>query len=85
MDKEFFDTRLLYYGLDEFFHKRIIIKTILQCKNNKDIYLYRMYVYSRGFINDTWKDYIWEYLNNDISDLQFRLLYSDFKNKRKHI
>lgn len=84
MDEKFFDKRMLYYGLDEFFNKRIIIKTLLECKDNDYLYLYRMYVYSRGFINDTWKDYIWEYLNNDMNDLQFRLNYSDFINKKKH-
>lgn len=82
MDKDIFDNRLLYYGLDEFFIKRASIKAIFACKSIKDQYLYKLYVYSRPFINDTWKDYIWDYLQSDIEEVEFMSAYGIYK--RKH-
>lgn len=84
MDKDFFDNRLLYYGLDDFYKKRLLIKSVLLLKTTDEQYLYKMYVYSRAFINDTWKDYIWEYIQNDITDDIFRELYLDYCNKKRH-
>ena len=83
IDSKFFDERLLYYGLEEFYNKRILIKSLYQCKSYDEIYLYRMYVYSRAFISDTWKNNIWEYLNNDISDKEFRDMYKLYMDKKR--
>lgn len=84
MDKDFFDESLLYYGLDEFYRKRLIIKTVLVTKPVKEQFLYRMYVYSRAFISDTWKNNIWDYLQDDISEVEFLNLYMDYQNKKSH-
>ena len=83
MDSKFFDERLLYYGLEEFYNKRLIIKTLYSCKNSEEIYLYRMYVYSRAFISDNWKNNIWDYLNGDKSDTEFRQLYKEYMDKKR--
>ena len=85
MDKDFFDERLLYYGLDEFYKKRLIIKSVLFTKSANEQFLYRMYVYSRAFISDTWKNNIWDYLQSDISEVEFLNLYIDYQNKKSHI
>lgn len=82
MDRDIFDHRLLFYGLDDFVIKRASIKAIFSCKSCKDQYLYKLYVYAAPFINDTWKDYMWDYLQSDISDLEFMLNYGVYK--RKH-
>lgn len=82
MDKDIFDNRLLFYGLDDFYIRRIQIKAIFMCKNIKDQYLYKLYLYSRPFISETWKDNMWDYLQSDIQEFEFKeqfLLY-----KRKH-
>lgn len=83
IDKDFFDNRMLYHGLDEFFQKRLIIKSLFKCKSFKDQYLYRLYVDSRAFISDTWKGRIWEYLQDDINDETFRFLYNEFMEKKR--
>ena len=84
MDKDIFDNRLLYYGLDDFYAKRVAIKTIFACKSIKDQYLYKLYVYSRPFINDVWKDNIWDYLQNDIPEYEFMNQYCLQKRKHQH-
>ena len=85
MDKDFFDERLLYYGLDEFYRKRLIIKTVLVTLPIKEQFLYRMYVYSRAFISDTWKNNIWDYLQDDITEVELLNMYMDYQNKKSHI
>lgn len=85
MDKDFFDERLLYYGLDEFYRKRLVIKSVLFTRPTDEQFLYRMYVYSRAFISDTWKNNIWDYLQSDISEVEFLNLYIDYQNKKSHI
>lgn len=85
MDKDFFDERLLYYGLDEFYRKRLIIKTVLVTLPIKEQFLYRMYVYSRAFISDTWKNNIWDYIQGDITEVEFLNMYVDYQNKKSHI
>lgn len=84
MDKDIFDNRLLYYGLDDFSTKRFSIKTIFRCKSIHDQYLFKLYVYSRPFINDTWKDYIWDYLQGDMEETEFAYLYDIYKQKHQH-
>lgn len=83
MDSKFFDKRLLYYGLEEFYNKRLIIKTLYTYKKPEEIYLYRMYVYSRAFISDNWKNNIWDYLNGDKTDAEFRALYKEYMDKKR--
>ena len=83
LDKEYFDPRMLYYGLDEFFMKRLIIKSLFKCKSFDEQYMYRLYVNSRPFINDSWKDRIWEYIQGDINDETFRFLYDEFMDKKR--
>lgn len=84
MDKDIFDNRLLYYGLDDFARKRLSIKMILKFKSVKEQYLFKLYVYSRPFINDTWKDYIWDYLQGDMEEKEFVYLYDIYKQKHQH-
>lgn len=82
MDKEIFDNGLLFYGLDDFVTKRNIIKEILPTKSLKEQYIYKLYLYSRPFISETWKDYMWDYLQSDITELIFMSEYGQYK--RKH-
>lgn len=81
MDIRFFDYRLLYYGLDHFYNNRHIIRDVLKEQTVDNAYLYKLYVYSRPFINDTWKDYIWDFLQNDIEDFEFANLYIEYKKR----
>lgn len=84
MDREIFDKRLLFYGLDDFYAKRVQIKAIFNCKNMKDQYLYKLFIYSRPFISETWKDYMWDYLQNDINECDFTHNYFILKRKHQH-
>lgn len=82
MDADFIDKRLLFYGFNDFFKKRMIIKALLPTKSIKEQYLYRWYLYSRPFISDKLKNFMWDYLQNDMSELDFVLVYSTcIKNK----
>lgn len=83
MDSRFFDTRLLYYGLDHFFSNRYIIKEAFKEQDINTMHIYMWYVYSRPFINDTWKDYIWEFLQSDLEDYEFANLYVEYKKRHR--
>ena len=76
MDADIIDPRLIFYGFEEFFYRRVLIKTIFQTKPLKEQRIYCWWLYSRPFISDTLKNYMWEYLQNDISDLDFILIHS---------
>lgn len=82
MDSDIFDNRLLFYGLDEFMVKRKVIKQVLFEKTIREQYIYKLYLYSRPFISETWKDLMWDYIQNDIDELYLISEYG--KNKRKH-
>ena len=82
MDKDIFDNDLLFYGLDDFMAKRHKIRDVLFTKTLKEQYIYKLYLYSRPFISETWKDYMWDFLQNDIPEI---LLISEYgQYKRKH-
>lgn len=83
MDRRFFDECLLYYGLDDFFKRKDIIKECFEKQSIDTQYLYKLYVYSRPFIKETWKDYIWDYLQNDIEEWYLISEYSIYKRKNR--
>ena len=82
MDSEIIDSRLIFYGFEHFFNRRFIIKTIFSLKDKKDQNIYRWYVYSRPFMNDNHKNYIWDYLQGDIGELEILTIHAKMK---KHI
>lgn len=81
MDAEIFDSRLLFIGLDNFYNNREFIKLVFHTKSIREQYLYKLYVYSRPFITDHWKDLIWDYLQSDISYEELSYAYNMHKNK----
>ena len=83
MDKDLLDEGLLFIGFDDFFKRRESIKELFLTKNIKEQYIYKLYVYSRPFINDTYKDYIWDYLHDDITNAGLVHYYTFYK-RRKH-
>lgn len=84
MDKEIIDERLVFYGLDHFYKKRLVIKAILRTKTWRERVVYQWYVYSRPFINETFKNNIWDYLQDYMSEADFVLNYRYYnKNKIK--
>lgn len=84
MDKEIIDERLVFYGLDHFFKKRLIIKELLRTKSWKEVIIYQWYVYSRPFISEAIKNNIWDYLQDYMSEADFVLNYRYYnKNKIK--
>lgn len=83
MDKEIFDERLLYYGLDDFVCNRKLIRKVFKEKSIKEQYIYKLYVYSRPFIKETWKDYIWDFLQGDIEEPIFIHEYTIYKKRHR--
>lgn len=75
MDTDIIDERLVIYGFEHFFQRRVIIKALFWTKTPKDRHIYKWYLYSRPFISDTVKNYMWDYLQGDISDLDFAILH----------
>lgn len=82
-DKELFDNRLLYIGINEFVAKRIQIKELLKLKSPKDHYLYKLWVYSRPFMSDSTKDVIWDYLNDYMNEFDFAHWWRLYREKLK--
>ena len=76
MDADIIDSRLIFYGFEEFFYRRVLIKNIFQTKSLKDQRIYCWWLYSRPFITETLKNYMWEYLQGDISDYEFIFIHS---------
>lgn len=83
MDNRFFDECLLYYGLDDFVKHKDTIKECFLSKDINEQYLYKLYVYSRPFIKETWKDYIWDFLQSDIQDFEFLNEYALYKRRNR--
>lgn len=84
MESEFVDKKLLIYGFDSFFNRREEIKEIFMTKTPKEQALYRMYLYSRPFISDCFKNAMWDYLQEDITPLDFLIFYCNNKSKNKN-
>lgn len=75
MDTDIIDERMVIYGFRHFFQRRVIIKALFWTKPLKERHIYKWYLYSRPFISETAKNYMWEYLQNDINDLDFAMAY----------
>lgn len=71
MDARIFDIKLLFCGFNDFVAKHRTIKDTFKEKSETDQYIYKLYLYSRPFISDTQKDYMWDYIQDDISELDF--------------
>ena len=83
VDGEVIDERILFYGFEDFFRRRLVIKTLLATKDRKDKMIYKWYLYASPFISDVFKNYMWDYLQGDISDLDFIMVYGQYCKKRK--
>lgn len=83
LDSEVIDERLLFYGFEHFFRRRLIIKALLATKTRKEKKIYRWYLYAAPFITDTVKNYMWDYLQGDISELDFVMVYGKYGKKIK--
>lgn len=82
VDSKVIDKRLLFYGFENFFKRRLIIKALLPTKSVEERIIYRYYLYSQPFINDTLKNYMWDYLNNYMDEASFMLIHRNYS-KRK--
>lgn len=56
---------MMFYGIKDFYLKKIIIKTKYLFMNEKEKRNYKRFVYSISFENEYVKDVIWEYLNDE--------------------
>lgn len=81
IDQDYFDARLLFLTIDDFVVNRERIKAAVGELGIDEIYYYRLYVYSRPFIADMWKDYIWDFLMGDMNDLDFVTSYTTHKKR----
>lgn len=84
IDEKIIDKRLVFYGVDHFFKKRLIIKTILYTKTSIERTIYQWYIYSRPFISDNMKNNIWDYLNDYMSEPDFVLNYRYYNKNNKN-
>ena len=81
IDQDYFDARLLFLNIDDFIVNRERIKSMFDTLDVDTLYYYRGYVYSRPFIADMWKDYIWDYLMGDMSETDFIASYQLHKKR----
>lgn len=81
--EEIFGRELLFYTFEEFFAKRRLVKEIFEEKVPKDRYfitIYRMYVESRPWIKEYYRECIWDYLNGYMEEIQLASVYITYKN-----
>ena len=83
LDSEIIDKRLLFYGFEHFFKRRLIIKALLATKTREEKKIYRWYLYAAPFITDTVKNYMWDYLQGYIDESTFYTVYRKYGPKNK--
>lgn len=59
---------MVYYTFSDFMDRRNNIKELLKGKNKEYVAIYRMYVGSRPWMKEYYRDCIWDFLNDYMSD-----------------
>lgn len=75
----------IFYGLDEFFKNKDLIREEVDCMNLNQLLLYRMYIYSTPFVTDYIRNSMWDFLMRDEDDMVFVKIYYDYKKNKKNI
>lgn len=83
VDSDILDRPLLYFGLDDFFKRRESIKELYISLDRRTKCIYKLYVYSRAYITEYWKNIIWDYLNDNVPEHEIVLAYGDEKRKKR--
>ena len=75
----------IFYGFDEFFSRREIIRKEVDCMDTSQIFVYKLYIYSTPFVTDYIRNGMWDFLMRDEDDLTLVKIYSDYKRSKKTI
>lgn len=84
LESVFIDPRLSFRGMDDFWKRKYDIKECFKALDINQQYLYQWYLYSRPFIDDTTKNYIWDFLQDDMLDYEFAMVYCEYKKKHRN-
>lgn len=77
-DCEFINQYMKYYTFYDFCDDREMIKSLFEGLDNNAKRFYLWYVYANIHTNETYKNAIWDYLNDNIDDdelLRMKILY----------
>ena len=78
---KYIDTFLKFYTLEDFYKHRILIRSRYKALSTYAKMFYKWYVYANINMDQTQKNVVWEYLNNDT--MPGIVLYQHTKQKRK--
>lgn len=84
MDYDYFDCRLIFYGVDDFFKNKDRIKACYYEKSLKERYFYKLWLYSQLFISEQWRNNIWDWLHDDMPLTELSREYRLYKNKKHY-
>lgn len=76
----FIDTFLKFYTLEDFYRHRILIRSRYKALGTNARMFYKWYVYANINMNETQKNVVWEYLNNDT--MPGSLIFAYIKNNK---
>ena len=69
---------MVYYTFSDFMKRRYEIKELLKNKDNEYVAIYRMYVESRPWMKEWYRECIWDFLNDYMSDAKLLEEYEKF-------
>lgn len=69
-DCEFIEEQMKFYTFYDFCDNRYILRILFHSLNRNAKLFYKWYVYANIHTNETYKNAIWDYLNDFIDDAQ---------------
>lgn len=69
-DCEFIEEQMKFYTFYDFCDNRYILRILFRSLNRNAKQFYKWYVYANIHTNETYKNAIWDYLNDFIDDAQ---------------
>lgn len=75
------DKDIMFYTFDDFMRIKVRAKARLERMGRRDFLTYFLYVYSRGWIDMYYKNLIWDYLNDYLTDCEIEEFYKVYLKK----
>lgn len=81
MTDEILGRDMMYYTFEDFMKKRFYIKDKLEEQDNTYKCIYRMYVEARPWMKEFYRNCIWDFLNDYMSDEELTVEYDKYLRK----
>lgn len=66
---EFINQEMWFFTFDDFYKHRRRLKKMYKALNKYEKRFYLWYVYANIHMNETYKNYVWSYLNDNATDM----------------